>query len=185
MTPPPMVTVVGRKHSGKTTLVVQLVAELGRRSHRVMTIKHGTHTFNIDPAATDTYRHFHDGHAERVAMAAPDRFALVMRWTTELSAEAIAERYLADADIVVCEGFKSSRLPRIEVFRRVAHDTPLYDPAAPAATHYLAVVTDDPAWRPTPSSPTRMPIHVLCFDATDWLPRLADLVEDSLLRNTP
>src|SRR5215211_5849219 len=87
---PPMVAVVGRKHSGKTTLTVRLAAELRRRGRRVMTIKHGSHTFNIDPATTDTYRHYHEGLAERVAMAAPDKFALVMRWDVEAGPEEIA-----------------------------------------------------------------------------------------------
>jgi molybdopterin-guanine dinucleotide biosynthesis adapter protein len=49
---PPLVTVVGKKHSGKTTTVVQLAAELHRRGRRVMTIKHGSHTFNIDPSTS-------------------------------------------------------------------------------------------------------------------------------------
>jgi molybdopterin-guanine dinucleotide biosynthesis protein B len=175
MTPPAMVTVVGHKHAGKTTLVVQLVAELIRRQYRVMTIKHGAHTFNIDPATTDTYRHFHEGGAERVAMAAPDRFALVVRWTEELGPVAIAQRYMADADVVVCEGFKRSLLPRIEVFRRAAHATPLYDPAAANADRYLAVITDDPAFRAAAS------VTVLRFDDADWLPALADLVERSVM----
>ena len=63
---PPMVAVIGRKHSGKTTLVVRLAAELGARGHRVMTIKHGSHTFNIDPETTDTYRHYHEGNVAKV-----------------------------------------------------------------------------------------------------------------------
>jgi molybdopterin-guanine dinucleotide biosynthesis protein B len=119
-----MVAIIGRKNSGKTTLVVRLAAELHRRGHRVMTIKHGAHTFNIDPASTDTYRHYHEGHAERVAMAAPDKFALVMRWGDELSAEEIATRFMSDADIVLCEGFKRSMLPKIEIHRRAAHASP-------------------------------------------------------------
>src|ERR671932_1616943 len=126
MTRPPMLAVVGKKHSGKTTLTVRLAAELHRRGRRVMTIKHGAHTFNIDPATTDTYRHYHEGHAERVAMAAPDKFALVMRWGEELSPEEIAARYMADADVVVCEGFKASGLPKIEVYRQAAHEEPLF-----------------------------------------------------------
>ncbi len=89
---PPMVAIIGRKNSGKTTLLVKLAAELHRRGYRVMTIKHGTHTFNIDPATTDTYRHFHEGNAERVAMVAPDKFALVMRWSDERDAEEVARR---------------------------------------------------------------------------------------------
>ena len=137
-----MLAVVGRKHSGKTTLVVRLAAALTRRGHRVMTIKHGHHTFNLDPSTTDTYRHYHEGMAERVVMAAPDKFALVMRWEEELGPEAIAERYLHDADVVLCEGFKRAALPKVEVFREAAHDTPLYAPGAPESADYLAVVTD-------------------------------------------
>jgi len=56
---PPMLAIVGKKHVGKTTLVARLCAELTRRGHRIMVLKHGSHTFNLDPAATDTYRHYH------------------------------------------------------------------------------------------------------------------------------
>src|SRR5207247_938004 len=43
-----MMSIIGRKNAGKTTLLVALAAELVRRKFRVMTIKHGTH-----PADTD------------------------------------------------------------------------------------------------------------------------------------
>lgn len=171
---PPMVAVIGRKHSGKTTLVVRLVAELRRRGHRVMTIKHGSHTFNLDPAATDTYRHYHEGGAERVAMASPDKFALVLRWEAELGPDAIAERYLSDADVVVCEGFKTSALPKIEVYRTAAHPEPLYDPATAEARRYLAVVTDRESWQALDGATLRL------SDA-EWLPKLAALVEDRII----
>jgi molybdopterin-guanine dinucleotide biosynthesis protein MobB len=172
---PPMVAVIGRKHSGKTTLTVRLAAELGRRGHRVMTIKHGSHTFNLDPATTDTYRHYHEGGAERVAMASPDKFALVLRWSEELGPEEIAARYMSDADVVVCEGFKASDLPKVEVYRRVAHETPLYDPAAPAAARYLAVVTDRDDW-------SAEPVPTLRLDDARWLERLAELVETRIIQ---
>ncbi|HEU4642881.1 MAG TPA: molybdopterin-guanine dinucleotide biosynthesis protein B [Gemmatimonadaceae bacterium] len=166
---PPMVAIVGGKHHGKTTLVVRLAAELRRRGRRVMIIKHGSHTFNIDPATTDTWRHYHEGMAEKVAMVSPDKFALVERWSEERSPEEIAERHMADADIVLCEGFKRSSLPRIEIFRGEAGGTPLYDPASPAAAHYLAVLTD------LPSLPGDVPVIHLSDPA--WLATLADLVE--------
>ena len=173
MARPPMVAVIGRKHSGKTTLAVRLAAELHRRGHRVMTIKHGTHTFNIDPATTDTYRHFHEGAAERVAMAAPDKFALVARWSEELGPEAIAERYMSDADIVVCEGFKRSALPKIEVYRRAAHDAPLHDPGDAALASYLAIVTDVDDFQAA--------VPVLRLSSPDWLERLTALVETDIM----
>ncbi|PYO75323.1 MAG: molybdopterin-guanine dinucleotide biosynthesis protein MobB [Gemmatimonadetes bacterium] len=37
-----MISIIGRKNAGKTTLLVALSAELVRRKFRVMTIKHGT-----------------------------------------------------------------------------------------------------------------------------------------------
>lgn len=175
MARPPMVAVIGKKHSGKTTLTVRLCAELHRRGHRVMTIKHGSHTFNIDPATTDTYRHYHEGNAERVAMAAPDKFALIVRWSDELGPEEIAARHMSDADIVVCEGFKQSQLPKIEVFREAAHRKPLYDPTDEAARSYLAIVAD-----------TEVPgatVPVLRFDDATWLDTLADLVEDRIMNS--
>src|SRR4051812_4221417 len=100
MARPPMVAVIGKKHSGKTTVTVRLAAELHRRGHRGMTIKHGAHTFNIAPSTPDTYRHYHEGQAERVAMAAPDKFALIVRWGAELTPEEIATRHMSDADVV-------------------------------------------------------------------------------------
>jgi len=139
---PPMVAIVGKKHSGKTTMVVRLAAALRERGHRVMTIKHGSHTFNIDPSTTDTYRHYHEGEAERVAMVAPDKFALIIRQADTVAPEAIAEQYMADADVVLCEGFRASGLRRVEVYRTEAHATPHYDANAPEAALYLAIVTD-------------------------------------------
>ena len=170
---PPMVAVIGKKHSGKTTLTVQLCAELHRRGHRVMTIKHGSHTFNIDPSTTDTYRHYHEGRAERVAMSAPDKFALIVRWSDELGPEEIAARHMSDADIVICEGFKRSTLPKIEVFRESAHRTPLYDPADEAAQHYLAIVAD------TDVADAR--VAIIRSDDAAWLDTLADLVEQRIM----
>ena len=174
---PPMVAVIGRKHSGKTTLAVQLCAELGRRGHRVMSIKHGSHTFNIDPATTDTYRHFHEGGVERVAMAAPDKFALVARWTAELTPEVIAERYMSDADIVICEGFKMSELPKVEVYRVAAHADPLFRDEGVHRGELVAVVTDVDA--------LEAPAPVLRFSSSSWLTDLADVVERDVMGRVP
>lgn len=174
MPPPPMVAIVGRKHHGKTTLTVRLAGELRRRGFRVMTIKHGSHTFNLDPENTDTYRHYHEGLAEKVAMVSPDKFALVERWSDELTPEAIAERHMADADVVLCEGFKRSALPRIEIFRAAAGGEPLYDATSDLAPHYLAIVTD------VAELPGGIPLIRLADPA--WLDSVADLVERRIVR---
>jgi molybdopterin-guanine dinucleotide biosynthesis protein MobB len=170
-----MVAIIGRKHSGKTTLVVRLAAELHRRGHRVMTIKHGAHTFNIDPSTTDTYRHYHEGNAERVAMAAPDKFALIMRWSDEMGPEDIAAHYMSDADIVLCEGFKQSKLPKIEIHRRVAHPAPLLGTPDVDGSTYCAMVSDVAVDSPVP---------VLRLEEPAWLDSLANLVERVIMNRS-
>jgi molybdopterin-guanine dinucleotide biosynthesis protein B/molybdopterin-guanine dinucleotide biosynthesis protein len=174
MRQPPLVAIIGRKNAGQTTLVVRHAAELHRRGHRVMTIKHGAHTFNIDPATTDTYRHYHEGRAERVAMAAPDKFAIVMRRADELSPEQIAEQYMSDADVVLCEGFKASGLPKIEIHRREANAGPLLGTDMVDAETYRAVLTDDDA--------VSSDVPVIRLDRDDWLPILATLIEREIMR---
>jgi molybdopterin-guanine dinucleotide biosynthesis protein B len=169
-----MVAITGRKHHGKTTLTVRLAAELRRRGFRVMTIKHGSHTFNLDPENTDTYRHYHEGLAEKVAMISPDKFALVERWSEELAPEVIAERHMSDADVVLCEGFKRSALPRIEIYRAAAGGEPLYDATSDVASHYLAIVTD------VAELSGGIPLIPLA-DPT-WLQSVADLVERRIIR---
>ncbi|MEO6446924.1 MAG: molybdopterin-guanine dinucleotide biosynthesis protein B [Gemmatimonadaceae bacterium] len=175
---PSLLSIVGRKNAGKTTLVVQLCAELRRRGVRVCTIKHGSHTFNIDPATTDTYRHFHEGEAESVAMISPDRFALVTRWERELSPEVVAERYMRDADLVLCEGFKKSMIPKLEIFRRAAHDRPLTGSGEIDAATLIAMVTDDDA-----PGDGAVP-HFFLGDPA-WLRTLADFVLRWLEKENP
>jgi molybdopterin-guanine dinucleotide biosynthesis protein MobB len=170
---PPMLGIVGRKHAGKTTLVVQLSAELVRRGHRVMTLKHGSHTFNLDPAATDTYRHYHEGGAERVAMVSPDKFALVQRWAVERTPEQIVAEHLADADIVLCEGFKAHHMPKVEIHRAAAHSAALWPAEAIHPDAWKALLTDAP--------PAGFKGRVFDLNSVAWLDELAAWVETEVM----
>lgn len=171
-----MVSIVGKKKSGKTTTVLKLVAELRQRGHRVMTIKHGHH-FDLDRKGTDSYRHRVDGGAERVILAGPGQFAILGTWPQgeEAGPESLAARYLDDADIVVVEGFKGERLPKIEVFRRAAHDAPVWSPDDPTADDYIAAITDDPGFA------ARVPFPALDAGDPAVATKLADLVERRIL----
>ena len=173
---PPILCVVGRKHVGKTTTVVRLSAELTRRGHRVMILKHGSHTFTLDPAGTDTYRHYHEGNAVRVAMASPDKFALVSRWEEELPPEVIVERYLADADLVLAEGFKRSVLPKLEVVRRAVFPTSLWQDASLPEDSCVAMVSDAVI-------PGFSGVSFSLNDAA-WVERCADWIEQTFLTST-
>src|SRR5207247_11014245 len=78
-----MISIIGRKNAGKTTLLVALAAELARRQFRVMTIKHGTHPADMDQQGQDTCRPWHEGKAERGLMEAPGERVLFERTTQE------------------------------------------------------------------------------------------------------
>jgi molybdopterin-guanine dinucleotide biosynthesis protein B len=166
--PPRLIAIVGKKNSGKTSLVVVLTRELIRRGHRVMTIKHGSHPFEIDQQGRDTWRHMHEGNAERVVMEAPNLRVLLAKPTDTVGPRELAGRYLDGADFVVVEGFKESDLPKIEVFRKAVHAEPLYQQGAPGSERFLAVVTDDREFRAG--------IPVLRFTDTAWMYRLTDIV---------
>lgn len=171
---PPILGIVGRKHAGKTTLVVRLSAELVRRGQRVMTLKHGSHTFNLDPASTDTYRHYHEGGAERVAMASPDKFALVERWAVERTPEQIVAEHLADADIVLCEGFKAHPMPKIEIHRAAVHPAALWPDEAAHPEAWVAMLTDAP--------PAGFTGRVFALNDDAWLDSLATWVQTEVMR---
>ena len=66
-----ILSIIGRKNAGKTTFAVALTSELARRGRRVMTIKHGHHPADVDRKGSDSWRHFHEGRAERVLLATP------------------------------------------------------------------------------------------------------------------
>jgi molybdopterin-guanine dinucleotide biosynthesis protein MobB len=168
-----IISIVGRKNAGKTTLTVALANELVRRKHRVMTIKHGHHPADVDRPGSDTWRHFHEGQAERVLIASPELRVLFERSPDDYDPIGLARRYMEGADIVIAEGFKAAPLPKIEVFRQAVGDRPLYNPRATNAREWVAILTDDPDFEAECS--------VLHFSDTIWLQLLASLAWDRAL----
>jgi molybdopterin-guanine dinucleotide biosynthesis protein MobB len=135
-----------------------------------MTIKHGHHSAQVDTRGTDSWRHFHEGRAERVLLATPGGRTLFERCEDEYDPVSLTRRYLPGADIVLVEGYKQSDLPKIEVYRSSLPDPPLYDADAPNADQWVAIVTDDT--RLDASCP------LLHFQDTMWLQLLASLAWD-------
>ena len=52
-----IVSVVGRKNTGKTSLTVKIIEELTKRGYNVASIKHSHHEMEMDREHTDTWRH--------------------------------------------------------------------------------------------------------------------------------
>ncbi len=172
---PPALCVVGYKDSGKTGVSVGLVAELRRRGHRVAAVKHG-HGFRLDTPGTDSWRLRHEGDADPVLLTGPEGFALMGSWKggEEPGVEDLLEAYVSRAELVVVEGFKGSSLPKVEVFRGARHPEPFFRSGEPGSETVVAVVTDQPEME--------APVLVLDLDDASLAARLADLVEEKVLR---
>jgi molybdopterin-guanine dinucleotide biosynthesis protein B len=134
-----VLSIVGKKRSGKTTLIERLIPALNRRGVRVGTIKHDAHRFDMDHPGKDTYRHFAAG-AEAVVIASAEKLALQKRLDGPRSVDDLASRYLSGVDLVLTEGYRSADKPKVEVYRRAAHAEMLCGPE----DNLLAVVSDDP-----------------------------------------
>ncbi len=109
--------VVGWKNTGKTGTVERLVAEFTARGLRVSTIKYTHHGVDLEVSGTDTHRHRVAGAAE-VVLASPSRVAILheLRGAPEPGPEALMAR-LNPVDLVIAEGFKSARHPKVETHR--------------------------------------------------------------------
>ena len=132
---PQVICIVGRSQSGKTTLIEKLIPVLKNKGYRIGTIKHSHHIFDFDKSGKDSWRH-KDAGAEAVIIASPGKIAMVKnddRGTLESLLD-----YFGDLDLVVTEGYKGARQPKIEVVRAARHDDVLLREDG----HLVAVVTD-------------------------------------------
>lgn len=111
--------IVGWKNSGKTGLMERLVAEFVSRGLRVSTLKHAHHSFDVDQEGKDSHRHRVAGATE-VLLVSRNRWALMheLREADEPSLDALLEK-ISPVDLVLVEGFKRDRHPKIEAHRAV------------------------------------------------------------------
>ena len=110
--------VTGWKNSGKTGLMERLITEFTTRGLTVSSIKHAHHSFDIDHPGRDSYRH-RDAGARQVLLASRNRWALMheLRDEDEPSLGDLLKQ-LSPVDLVLIEGYKRDRHPKIEAHRK-------------------------------------------------------------------
>ncbi len=115
----PVISIVAKSGTGKTTLIEKLIAELNQRGYRVGAMKHDAHQFEIDREGKDSWRLTQAG-AHTMVIISPAKIAMIKQnaGVTEPSVSDIVNAYYSDVDIVLTEGFKNSSFPKIEVHRR-------------------------------------------------------------------
>jgi molybdopterin-guanine dinucleotide biosynthesis protein MobB len=132
--------VTGWKNSGKTGLMERLITEFTARGLSVSSIKHAHHSFDIDHPGRDSYRH-RDAGARQVVLASRNRWALMheLRDEDEPSLGDLLKQ-LSPVDLVLIEGYKRDRHPKIEAHRKETGQ-PLI---APEDETIVAVASDRP-----------------------------------------
>lgn len=159
---PPVVCIIGRPKSGKTTLITNLIPELKRRGYRVATIKHTTHEFETDTPGKDSWKHAQAG-SECTVLSSEKKVTLVRRTNHDLDPSELARLITDDFDVILAEGFKGSSEPKIEVYRREAGEL------LEGVSGRIAVVTDESG-----------DIGLPCF-AFDEVAGIADIIEKTVL----
>ena len=164
----PIVSIVGRSNTGKTTLIEKLIPELKRRGYRVATIKHNIHGFDIDHKGKDSWRHKKAG-ARLTVIASAHQVAVVEDVVRDYELSELRDRYIRDVDIILSEGFKINPHPKIEVFRSDLNHKFL----CTKEDNLIAVMSDRPVERGVP-----------CVDIND-IEILANLIEERFLKGAP
>jgi molybdopterin-guanine dinucleotide biosynthesis protein B len=109
---------VGKSNTGKTHLITQLVSDLKQRGYSVAVIKHCAHGFELDKDGKDSSS-FMEAGADTVAMASPERLAILNRSQDQPSPESIAVKHFDRPDIVLVEGYKGDKtIKKIEVLKK-------------------------------------------------------------------
>ncbi|MBX9821980.1 molybdopterin-guanine dinucleotide biosynthesis protein B [Afipia birgiae] len=120
----------GWSGAGKTTLLARLIPHLIADGLRVSTMKHAHSNFDVDIPGKDSWLHRQAGATE-VLVSSGRRWALMheLRGAPEPPlAELLAK--MSRVDLLIVEGFKADRHPKIEV-HRAANGKPLMFPKDP------------------------------------------------------
>lgn len=122
----PVLSIVGRSNSGKTTLIERLIPRLVSHGLRVATIKHHHWgDFEIDTPGKDSWRHTRAGSVA-TALAGSHQLAIFYQTGDRLPLNEILRRLApSQPDIVVTEGFKEGPFPKVEVVRQTFGEPPL------------------------------------------------------------
>ncbi len=161
----PIVSIVGRSNTGKTTLIEGLIRELKKRGYRIATIKHNLHGFDVDKPGKDSWRHRVAG-ARTVVLSSPGLITVFEEPEREYGIAELSERFIKDADVILTEGYKGNPFPKIEVFRSELKQDLLCTPG----DGLVALAGDMP-----------VDYGVPCLDLNDYK-GIADLIEQTFLK---
>lgn len=115
--------------TGKTTLLRQLIPLLKARGLRVSVIKHAHHHFELDFPGKDSYE-LRKAGADQTVICTTTRMALITEFDEPADEpelhEIIDSLDTERADIILVEGYKDIRFPKMELHREILGKPFLY-----------------------------------------------------------
>jgi len=161
----PIISIVGKSDSGKTTFIEKLLPELTHRGYRIATVKHDVHGFEVDREGKDSWRHKKAG-AHTVIISSPTKVALIRDVEKDLRLDEIRDKLVQDVDLILSEGYKKDVQPKIEIFRTEKHKELL----CTKEDNLVAIVSDK-----------EFDVGVSCFFLDD-IKGVADFIEKKFLK---
>jgi len=139
---PPVLGFAASSGTGKTTLLEVLLPMLQQRDLRVAVIKHSHHDFEVDQPAKDSFR-LRKAGAQQMLIASPFRTVLIEerhpRQEPRLD-HLLLRLDRSKLDLILVEGFRRTRFPKIELHRHAQEKPFLYR----QDSSIIAVASDAP-----------------------------------------
>lgn len=105
----PIIQIVGYKNRGKTTVISKLISYFSEKGYKVGTVKHDAHDFEMDIPKTDSWKHRQSG-AHTTAIVSSKKTAWIQYESVEIDHLLL---HMHHVDLVIIEGFKYERYPKI------------------------------------------------------------------------
>jgi molybdopterin-guanine dinucleotide biosynthesis protein B len=115
----PVLGFVAASGTGKTTLLTQLIPILKQNGLRIGLIKHSHHDFEIDRPGKDSFR-LREAGASPVLLVSRYRRAIITELSPEQEPrldEQLKQFDPTEVDMILVEGFKAEKFPKIELHR--------------------------------------------------------------------
>jgi molybdopterin-guanine dinucleotide biosynthesis protein B len=112
----PALAIVGKSGVGKTGVIEKLIPEFKSRGYRVAVVKHSHQAVEMDAEGKDTWRFTRAG-SDASVVSSPSKLTVFRNASQEPNVEEALMALGDGYDIVIFEGFKRGRLPKIEVHR--------------------------------------------------------------------
>ena len=105
-----IVSIVGKKNTGKTSLTVKVIEELTKRGYNVASIKHSHHSIEMDKKNTDTWKHKQAGANLVVGVGSTTFFNA--KKEHDLNRILFMLKHFDEYDFVIIEGYKKYNYPK-------------------------------------------------------------------------